>query len=78
MSAENQPIRGFVALTAGGGDAAKGRLFIVNATVAGNVVITALDGSTHTIAVAVGYSAFPYAVKNVASATATATYANGI
>lgn len=78
MSADNQPIRGFVALTAGGGDVAKGRLFIVNCTGAGNVVITARDDSTHTIAVAVGYAAYPYSVKNVVSATATATYANGI
>lgn len=80
MSSAEQPIRGFVAITAGATDFPVGRLFIVNCTVAGNVVIRLFDGTTHTIAVAVGYSAYPYGVRGVTSSgtTATATYANGI
>lgn len=78
MASSDQPIRGFVALTAGGSAAPMGRLFVVNCTVAGNVVVVMQDGSSHTIAVEEGYSAFPYQVRSVTSATATATYANGL
>lgn len=78
MSSSDQPVRGVQALTAGGGNKPVGRIFVINATVAGDVVVTFYDGTTHTIAAPVGYSAYPYAVKNVVSATATATYANGI
>lgn len=80
MSASTQPVRGFVAVTAGATDFPAGRIFVVNCTVAGNVVIRMFDGSTHTIAVATGYSAFPYEVRGVTSSgtTATATYANGV
>lgn len=78
MSSSDQPIRGFVALTAGGGAVSVGRIFVVNATVAGNVVVVLFDSTSHTIAVPVGYSAYPYAVRSVTSATATATYANGL
>lgn len=78
MSADNQPIRGFAVLTSGGGNAPVGRVFVVNATVAGNVTVTMRDGSSHVIAVPVGYSAYPYAVVAITATTATATYANGL
>lgn len=77
MSADNQPIRGFRDLVVGT-DGSIGRLFVVNATVAGNVTVKLFDGSTHVIAAPVGYSAYPYAVRQVTVSAATATYANGI
>lgn len=77
MSAENQPIRGFKDLAVGS-DGPVGRILIVNATVAGNVVLKMFDGSAHTIAAGIGYAAYPYAVRQVVSTTATATFANGI
>lgn len=77
MSAENQPIRGFKDLTIGT-DAAPGRLFIVNATVAGNVTVKGFDNVNHVIAVPAGYSAYPYSVRQVVASTATATYTNGL
>jgi hypothetical protein len=80
MSAAEQPIKRFIAITAGATDYPSGRLFIVYATVAGDVVLRMWGGGTHTINVAAGYSAFPYAVVGVTTSgtTATATYANGI
>lgn len=77
MANENQPIRGFAALSIGT-DGPIGRLFIVNATVAGNVTVKAFDNSTHIIAVPVGYTTYPYNVRQVTASTATAAYANGI
>lgn len=72
------PARGAAALLANDTAAPIGHLFAVSCTVAGNVAVTMLDGSTHVIAVAVGYTTFPYAVRKVNSSgtTATATYAN--
>ncbi len=80
MSADTQPIRGFVAITAGATDYPVGRIFQANCTVAGDVVVRMFNGSTETITLAVGYAAFPYAVRGVtvAGTTATATYANGL
>lgn len=78
MSGDNLPIRSVNVITPGT-EAPAGRLFIVNCTVAGNVTVTLLGDTNHTIPVAVGYSVFPYSVTNVvvADTTATATYANG-
>lgn len=80
MSASTQPIRGFVAITPGATDFPVGRLFRANCTVAGDVVLRMQNGSTETITLPVGYSAFPYAVRGVTTSgtTATATYANGM
>ena len=79
MSASTQPIRGFVTITPGVTDFPVGRLFRANCTVAGDVVCRMFDGTTETITLVTGYSAFPYAVRGVtvAGTTATATYANG-
>lgn len=78
MSGDNLPIRSVYVITPGTA-APHGRVFIVNCTVAGNVTVTLYGGMNHTIAVAVGYSVFPYSVTDVvvADTTATATYANG-
>jgi hypothetical protein len=69
--------RGVVAFVA---DAAvvHGRRLAVKCTVAGNVNVTLLDGSTETVPVLVGLTLLPLAVVKVNSATttATATYSN--
>jgi|JI10StandDraft_1071094.scaffolds.fasta_scaffold97393_4 hypothetical protein len=79
MSGDNLPIRGVAVITPGTA-APQGRVFIVNCTVAGNVNVTFLNGQSHIIPVAIGYSVFPYSITNVAvsGTTATATYANGM
>jgi hypothetical protein len=55
-----------------------GRSLVINCTVAGNVKVGFADGSTLTIAVAIGTLILPWAVAQVfvAGTTATATYAN--
>lgn len=78
MASDNQPIRGFVTLTAGGGAKPQGRIFRINATLAGDVIVVLHDGSTETITFPVGYSAYPYQVVSVTSTTGTATFANGL
>lgn len=72
------PIKSFYAITPGT-SAPLGQVFVVNCTVAGNVVVRMSGGMNHTIPVAVGYSVFPYEVETVvvAGTTATATYENG-
>ncbi len=75
---ENNPVRGTRALTVAGADTSGGRLFIVNATVAGDVTVKLFDGSTHVITVPVGYTTYPYCVRSVPASAATATYAIGI
>jgi hypothetical protein len=79
MSSADQPIRGVKDLTIDT-VCAKGRTFMVNCTVAGNVSITFSDDSTHIFPIVVGYSVFPYSVKkfNTTGTTATATYSIGI
>jgi hypothetical protein len=72
----DSPLQGSVALTVAAAAVQPGRAFRINCTVAGNVVVTMADGSSETIAAAVGYTILPFAVTVVASATATATYAN--
>lgn len=78
MSSENQPVRGFIALTAGGGAKPQGRIFRISATVAGDAVVVMHDGSTETITYPIGYTAYPYQVVSVTSTTGTATFANGL
>jgi hypothetical protein len=69
-------ISGVAAITVGAGAIATGRQLAVNCTVAGNITVTFQDGSTYTAPVGVGLTIFPWSVSGVASATATATYAN--
>lgn len=74
----NDSISGAFNLTPGT-SAKAGRYFGVLCTAAGNVELTLADGSKHTIAVTVGYQAFPFQVTLVsagANTTATATYSN--
>jgi hypothetical protein len=77
MASDNQPVRGFAVLTVGA-DGPMGRLFVVNASVAGNVTVKLQDNSTHTFPVPAGYSAYPYQVRQVTATTATAVYSNGL
>lgn len=77
--ADESPIKGRKAITPHDTNVmSSGRLFAVNCTVAGDVTIRLRDASTHVITVAVGYSAFPFAVigVNTTGTTATAVYSN--
>ena len=78
MSADGMPIRSTGELTVDE-DAPAGRVFIANCTVAGDVTVVFLGGSTHVIAVDVGYSVFPYSIVRFTTAgtDATATFSNG-
>jgi ethanolamine utilization microcompartment shell protein EutS len=55
-----------------------GKAFMINCTVAGDVKVGFVDGSTLTITVAIGTLILPWAVQQVfvTGTTATATYAN--
>lgn len=75
---ENNPVRGVRALTVAAADTSGGRLFMVNATVTGDVTVKLFDNTTHVITVPVGYTTYPYCVRSVTASTATATYAIGI
>jgi argininosuccinate synthase len=71
--------RGAIVITPGAGATiTPGMRFVVNASVAGNVTIVFRDGSTHVIAVPVGYTTYDFEVAgvNTAGTTATAIYSN--
>lgn len=72
----NQPYTGMFAMTVDS-TYAPGRAVRLNCTVAGNVSLLLLDGSTETYVAATGYAVLPLAVTKVASSgtTATCTYA---
>lgn len=76
MSCYDHALRGAVVITVGATDFPVGRYLAVNATVAGDAVLRMFDGSTHTINVAIGYTTFPYAVRGITSAGATAVFSN--
>lgn len=68
--------QGAKALTVGNVSNVAQRALGVNCTVAGNVTVKFVDGSTLTFPVVVGWTIFPFEVVGVSSATATATYYN--
>lgn len=71
-------VQGVVAISGLGVTVTPGRALAVICTGAGNVAMQFPDGSSITVPVAVGYSAFQFAVVQVLAAgtTATATYYN--
>lgn len=79
QAVQEPPITGAVAVSAS--DTATvdpGRQFAIMCTVAGNLKVGFLDGTTITIPVVAGLTLLPWAVKQVfaTNTTATATYAN--
>ena len=70
------PAQGVVSVLSVGSVVAPGRKLAVVATVAGNITIKFIDGSTITVPVAVGYTEFKYAVIEITASTATATFTN--
>ncbi len=69
------PVEGVVALAIGQ-MANPGRAFVVNCSVAGNVTVIFYDGSQSTYPVVIGLNVFPFAVSELVSSTATASYEN--
>jgi hypothetical protein len=71
------PSPGRIALTVGTPGTA-GRVFCAICTAAGNVTVTFSNASSGTYPLNVGINTFPWAITEVNSATATATYENWI